>query len=282
VRGRIKITEQGESVTNRYGMADIAHRHLEQMIHAVLLTSGKRPAYPQARGGTWEAALNELSATAERSYRAFVHDSPAMLAYFHAATPINDIGRLNIGSRPARRRATEGINDLRAIPWVFAWTQSRAELPGWYGLGTALAVWAGEGEARWELLRTMYLDWPFFRNLIDNAQVSMRKADMCIAEVYAGLADCETCAAIYPILAEEFGRTEAAILRLTGQQELLDQASWLQRAIRLRNPYIDPMNYIQVALLRRLRAATGNEAEALHDVVLLSVNGIAAGLRSTG
>lgn len=282
VRGRIKITEQGESITNRYGVAELAHRHLEQVIHAVLLTSGRRPALPQARGGAWEAALHALSASAERAYRAFVHDSPAMLDYFHAATPINDIGRLNIGSRPARRRATAAISDLRAIPWVFAWTQSRAELPGWYALGSALAEWAREDEARWALLRTMYTEWPFFRAMIDNAQVSMGKADMPIAGVYGTLADCEACARVYLALAEEFERTAAAILRLTGQAELLDQAPWLQRAIRLRNPYIDPMNYIQVALLRRLRAAAGEDAQALNDVVLLSVNGIAAGLRSTG
>ena len=282
VRGRIKITEQGESITNRYGVAELAHRHLEQVIHAVLLTSGRRPTLPQARGGEWEAAMSALSATAEQAYRAFVHDSPAMLDYFHSATPINDIGRLNIGSRPARRRATNRINDLRAIPWVFAWTQSRAELPGWYALGTALLAWTGEDESRWALLRTMYREWPFFRAVIDNAQVSMGKADMRIAAVYAGLADCETCASVQPVLAEEFHRTAAAILRLTGQQELLDQAPWLQRAIRLRNPYIEPMNYIQVALLHRLRAAAGEEAEALREVVLLSVNGIAAGLRSTG
>jgi phosphoenolpyruvate carboxylase len=165
---------------------------------------------------------------------------------------------------------------------VFAWTQSRAELPGWYALGTALLAWTGEDELRWALLRTMYREWPFFRAVIDNAQVSMGKADMRIAAVYAGLADCETCARVQPVLAEEFHRTAAAILRLTGQQELLDQAPWLQRAIRLRNPYIEPMNYIQVALLHRLRAAAGEEAEALREVVLLSVNGIAAGLRSTG
>jgi len=282
VRGRIKITEQGESITNRYGVAELAHRHLEQVIHAVLLTSGRRPALPQAHGGAWEAAMHDLSARAEQTYRTLVHDSPAMLDYFHTATPINDIGRLNIGSRPARRRATRSITDLRAIPWVFAWTQSRTELPGWYALGTALLDWAAEDALRWALLRTMYGEWPFFRAVIDNAQVSMGKADMPIAEVYGGLADCETCAKIYPILAAEFERTTAAILRLTGQGQLLDQAPWLQRAIRLRNPYIDPLNYIQVALLRRLRAAAGADAEALHEVVLLSVNGIAAGLRSTG
>jgi phosphoenolpyruvate carboxylase len=282
VRGRIKLTEQGESVTNRYTFPDIAHRHLEQIVHAVLLTSGQRPSYPEARGGAWQTAMSALSATAERSYRGFIQETPALLRYFNTATPINDIGRLNIGSRPTRRRASDSIADLRAIPWVFAWAQSRTELPGWYALGAALTTWAGEDAARWGLLQTMYRDWPFFTAMIDNAQVSMRKADMSIAAVYATLSDCADCPEIYPALRAEFERTEAAILRLTGQSDLLDFAPWLQRAIRLRNPYIDPMNFIQVALLNRLRAATGNEAEALHDVVLLSVNGIAAGLRSTG
>jgi phosphoenolpyruvate carboxylase len=282
VRGRIKITEQGETVTNRYGFADIAHRHLEQLVHAVLLTGGKRPALPETRGGEWEKAMHALSASAERAYREFVHDSPETLSYFYAATPINDISRLNIGSRPARRRAGAGINDLRAIPWVFAWTQCRVELPGWFGMGTALASWAGDDDKRWALLRKMYQDWPFFHNLIENAQVAMRKADMQIARVHSSLADCQTCAIVFPVLAEEYDRTEAAVLRLAAQQALLDQSRWLQRAIRLRNPYIDPMNYVQVALLRRLRAAAGSEAEDLHEVVLLSVNGVAAGLRSTG
>ena len=282
VRGRIKLTEQGEIVTNRYGFSDIAHRHLEQVVHAVLLTSGKRPWHAQARGGEWQQALDVLSRSAEQAYRAFVHDSPAMMDYFNAATPINDISRLNIGSRPARRQATNNIDDLRAIPWVFAWTQCRAELPGWYAVGTALAAWAGEDEARWALLQTMYEEWPFFRNMIDNTQESMKKADMPIASVYGSLADCETCSKVFPLLEHEFDRTEAAILRLTGQCALLDQSPEMQRTIRLRNPYIDPMNFIQVALLRRLRAASDDEVEAMHDVVMLSVNGIAAGLRSTG
>lgn len=202
--------------------------------------------------------------------------------YFHAATPINAIGRLNIGSRPPRRSNSECIEDLRAIPWVFAWTQCRAELPGWYAMGSALMGWARSDEERWDRLRIMYQAWPFFRNVVDNAQYSLSKADMQITRAYASLADCATCDEVFPALVDEFRRTEAAILRLTGQEALLDHALPLQRTIRLRNPYIDPMNYIQVALLRRLRAATGQEAEALHDVVLLSVNGIAAGLRGTG
>jgi phosphoenolpyruvate carboxylase len=281
VRGRIKITEQGESATNRYGFVDIAHRHLEQVVHAVLLTSGQRPRHAEARGGLWEETLQALSSAAERAYRRFVRDSPAMLRYFNAATPINDIGRLNIGSRPARRRASDSIDDLRAIPWVFAWTQCRAELPGWYAVGSALTGWAGEDETRWGLLRTMYQQWLFFRNLIDNTQVSMGKADLTIAGVYAGLVDGQTRAAVLPALLEEFRRSEEALLRVTGQAALLDQASWLQRAIRLRNPYVDPMNYIQVMLLRRLRAG-GAEPDVLLDTLLLTVNGIAAGLQSTG
>lgn len=282
VHGRIRITEQGEAITNRYGFADIAQRHLEQMIHAVLLTSGNGPALPATRSAAWQTSLQEISDLAKRAYQAFVHDSPAMPGYFRSATPISDIGRLNIGSRPAWRHETLNINDLRAIPWVFAWTQCRAEVPGWYGVGAALSGWAGEDEKRWTLLRRMYEEWPFFRTLVDNAEAAVHKADMHIARVYAQLADCDTCAAVYPVMAEEFARTEAAILRLTGQLALLEKSPWLQRTVRLRNPYIDPLNYIQVALLRRMRASLAETTDALHDVVLLTVNGIAAGLRSTG
>ncbi len=282
VRGRIKLTEQGEAITNRYANNAIAHRHLEQLVNAVLLSSGKRPEEGPARGGEWEEAMRELSPRAEQAYRALVHDSPEILEYFHTATPIDEISELNIGSRPAKRKATEGIGDLRAIPWVFAWMQSRVTLPGWYGLGSAFMEWA-DGEEHWSLLSTMYQEWPFFRTMIDNSQMSMRKADMLIASVYADLADEPTRSAIFPRLRHEYDNTEQSILRLTGQSDLLDNEPWLQRAIRVRNPYIDPMNYIQVALLRRLRENPESaEAQALRDAVLLSVNGIAAGLRNTG
>ena len=156
-------------------------------------------------------------------------------------------------------------------------------LPAWYGLGSAIHAWAGSDDARWNDLASAYRDWPFFRTLVDNAQLSLRKADMLIAEVYAALAAPEDRAEVFPRIRAEFGRTEEAIRRLTGQNELLDHEPWLQRSIRVRNPYIDPMNYVQVALLKRLRAAPeGPEAEALREAVLLSVNGIAAGLRNTG
>ncbi|MCB0075888.1 MAG: phosphoenolpyruvate carboxylase [Anaerolineales bacterium] len=283
VRGRIRLTEQGEAITHRYANDAVAHRHLEQIVSAVLLTSGKRPAKVIREGDAWREAIVALSPRAEAAYRDLVHDNPALLRYFHQATPIDEIGLLNIGSRPAKRKQSEGIGDLRAIPWVFAWMQSRVTLPGWYGMGSAFEEWAGEDEARWAQLREMYEGWPFFRVVIDNAQMSMRKADLTIAAIYAALADEATRTAIWPRLQAEFARTERAILRITGQDALLDNEPWLQRSIRLRNPYIDPMNYIQVELLRRLRAdPEAAAADETRITVLLAVNGIAAGLRNTG
>jgi phosphoenolpyruvate carboxylase len=284
VRGRIRLTEQGETVTYRYANPELAHRHLEQITHAVLLTSGPQPAPDPVQQQSWEDALTELSRESGRAYRTLIHDSPALLDYFHQATPIAAISQLNIGSRPARRRETQGISDLRAIPWVFAWAQSRVALPGWYGLGAALASWAGDEAPRWALLAQMYAQWPFFHTVIDNAQMSLRKGDLHIAEVYATLADPPVRDAVYPELHREFERTELAILRLTRQKDLLENERWLQRSIQLRNPYIDPLNYIQVAMLCRLNGGCATDADTrdLEEVVLLTVNGIAAGLRNTG
>jgi len=283
VGGRLRLTEQGESVTNRYANPALARRHLEQLVHAVLVASGPRPTGSPSRGGAWQQALEGLSPLAEAGYRRLVHETPALVRYLHAATPLEEIGRLNIGSRPARRAGAQGLADLRAIPWVFAWTQSRVTLPGWYGLGSAVEAWAGAREERWALLRTMYREWAFFKTMVDNAQLALRGADMLIARVYATLAEAADREAVFPSLSEEYGRSESALCRITGQQDLLDEAPWLQRSIRVRNPYIDPMNYVQVALLRRLRAEPlGPEAEELRDAIRLAVNGIAAGLRNTG
>ncbi|HSB60136.1 MAG TPA: phosphoenolpyruvate carboxylase, partial [Vicinamibacteria bacterium] len=283
VGGRLRLTEQGEAITNRYASRDLAGRHLEQLLHAVLLASGKRPIKSPSRGGAWEEAMNALSPLAEKAYRDLVEERPELMPYFRAATPAEEIGRLNLGSRPAFRGAMPSFANLRAIPWVFAWTQSRVTVPGWYGFGSALLAWAREDAARWETLATMYREWPFFSTLVDNSQVSLRKADMLIADVYSGLADPRARAAVFPLLRGEHERTQDALCRLTGQRDLLEQQPWLQRSIRVRNPYIDPMNYAQVALLRRLRAKPeGPEAGALREAVLLSVNGIAAGLRNTG
>ncbi|HSD27242.1 MAG TPA: phosphoenolpyruvate carboxylase, partial [Vicinamibacteria bacterium] len=283
VGGRLRLTEQGESVTNRYSNPALARRHLEQLVHAVLVAGERGPAAAPSSGGSWERTLTKMAPLAERAYRDLVHETKALARYLRAATPLDEIERLNIGSRPARRGPASGIGDLRAIPWVFAWTQSRVTLPGWYGLGSALSAWAGEDEVRWALLGTMYREWAFFKTLVDNAQLALRTADRLIASVYATLAAPADRDAVFPRLAEEYRRTEAAICRLTGQRDLLEEAPWLQRSIRVRNPYIDPMNYVQVALLRRLRGNPGEaEAEEMRDAVRLSVNGIAAGLRSTG
>ena len=184
------------------------------------------------------------------------------------------------------------IDDLRAIPWVFAWTQSRVNLPSWFGVGTALDAWlsGAEGESaqsgssaeKLANLRQMYAEWPFFRTVIDNIQVGMGKADMDIASLYAALTDDETRHAIFDDIRSEFARTKSAILQITQEEELLD-GSWLKESIRLRNPYVDPLNYIQVELLKRLRNEPNAEiAEALRDGVLLSVNGIAAGVQNVG
>ncbi|MDW8319109.1 MAG: phosphoenolpyruvate carboxylase [Anaerolineae bacterium] len=283
IRGRLKMTEQGEVVSERYSNPRVAHRHLEQIIHAVLLTGGAPATYRPEQMQRWREIMNALSRIAETTYRQLVYGTPELVVYFQTATPIEEISELNIASRPARRQASQRIEDLRAIPWSFAWTQTRVNLPGWYGLGSALQGWAGEDEERWRELQTMYREWPFLRATVDNAQMALRKADMQIASLYTRLTSPEVAAAIFPRLREEYERSVAAVLRLTGHDDLLADEPWLQRAIRLRNPYIDPLNYAQVALLMRLRE-NGEPAEEdiLQRTVRMTINGIAAGLRNTG
>ncbi|MXX25414.1 MAG: phosphoenolpyruvate carboxylase [Caldilineaceae bacterium SB0668_bin_21] len=302
VQGRIKLTEQGEVISARYSNRAIAKRHLEQLVNAVLIAScGSHHDVLSDSSGSenflhsvsedWVRILEATSELSERKYRALV-EKPAFLSYFHEATPIEQLAQMNIGSRPAKRRQTSDISDLRAIPWVFAWTQSRVNLPGWYGLGTGLQA---ESAHRMGVLREMYHNWPFFRTVIDRAQLSMRRADMQIASLYASLAADATRTAIFGEIMEEFRRTERIILEITGQAALLDNEPWLQRSINLRNPYVDPLNYIQVALLSKQR--TGGEQQLndgqagrdgtkedprLRQAILLSINGIAAGLQATG
>ncbi len=208
IRGRIKLTEQGEVVSARYDNKAIGHRHLEQLVNAVLLSSGKRPAVAQE--AVWSGVVSEMSRFSEIKYRALVTD-PAFLRYFHQATPMDPIDQLNIGSRPAKRKATSGVSDLRAIPWVFSWTQSRVNLPGWYGLGSGIAQWiaAGDADARLAQLQEMYAEWPFFRTVIDRAQVSMRRADMAIARLYAELTDADIRRRSFGTIQDEYNRTEA-------------------------------------------------------------------------
>jgi phosphoenolpyruvate carboxylase len=280
VRGRIKITEQGEVISSRYSNSDLAHRHLEQLVSAVLLTSGKRPQYEQEQD--WASIMDDLSEYAYTKYRSLV-EKPAFLRYFHEATPIDHIALLNIGSRPARRKQTSDISDLRAIPWVFTWTQSRVNLPSWYGVGAALDAWAAGDDARLARLAELYQNWPFFHIVLDNVQVGLCRADMPIASLYAELTDAETRHAVFDDVQEEYSRTRRMVLKVTGYQELLDNETWLQRSIKLRNPYVDPLNYVQVSLLERLQQQPdAPNARKLQDAILLSVNGVAAGLQNTG
>ncbi len=287
VGSRIRLTEQGEVIADRYGLPGLAQRHLEQLVNAVLRAAFvpgelRRDLGPEP---AWEAAIEALAEDARIAYRALVYDDPTFLQYFRAATPVAEIGRLNLGSRPASRKKSDRIEDLRAIPWVFAWMQSRHTLPGWYGLGHALEafVTAGGPDAL-ALLQTMYAAWPFFRTMLDSAQMILGKADLHIAARYAELVpDRAVARAVFGRIEAEHARSITMIARVAGAAEILDYAPVLKRSIALRNPYVDPMSYLQVELLERLRAAPdGPDHAALEDAIMLSISGIAAGLKNTG
>jgi phosphoenolpyruvate carboxylase len=279
VGGRFRVTEQGEVLASRYAAPDLAHRHLEQVVSAVLLASAPRSA-PEIPA-PWRVAMESMAQRALAAYRALVHDTPGLVDYWRGATSIDEIARLRIGSRPpARRGRALAVADVRAIPWVFSWMQSRFNLPGWYGLGSALA--AGDlGD-----LGEMYRQWPFLHALFDNTEMSLLKADMEIAALYSNLVpDRELARRVFKTIRTEYDRTHQAILAITGHPALMAGDPVIQRSVQLRNPYVDPLNYLQVEMLRRLRALPdpdGTGAEALREVLLLTINGIAAGLRNTG
>ncbi len=282
VEGRIRITEQGEVIFDRFSHPVIAQRYLEQVVGAVLKVSA---APGPVRSAQWFPILDRLAALAHEAYLDLVHRTPGFLDYFHQATPIDVISELTIGSRPTWRGEAARFEDLRAIPWVFAWMQSRHTLPGWYGLGAALERFLQEAPERLPDLRRMYREWYFFQAVVDNAQMALCKADMAIASRYAGLVeDRQLAERVFGRIAAEHRRTEAQLLALTGQRALLDNEPVLQRAIRLRNPYVDPLNLIQVGLLRRFRQPGLSEAEheRLLKALRLSIVGIAAGLKNTG
>jgi phosphoenolpyruvate carboxylase len=278
VRGRFRMTEQGETIASRYSDPDLAHRHLEQIVSAVLLTSVDEPR--RAETPAWRDAMDAMAGAALAAYRGLV-EKPGFIEYWRAATPIDEIARLRLGSRPtARRGGAMTRQGVRAIPWVFSWMQSRFNLPGWFGLGAGLgAVDAGR-------LREMYAGWPFFRAVLDNAEMSLLKADMGIAALYSELVPDRALAdEVFGAIEGEYARTRDAILAVAGHRALMDGDPVIQRSVQLRNPYVDPLNYLQVAMLRRLRALPdpeGAEAEAWREVIVLTVNGIAAGLRNTG
>jgi phosphoenolpyruvate carboxylase len=293
LRGRLKVTEQGEVIAAHYGDPRIALRQLEQMTNAVLLAS--RPEHERrvaAVAERWRETMEELAEVSRQAYRELVWEDPQFEAFFGAATPIAEISALNIGSRPAaRQRVAAGatvppLASLRAIPWVFAWSQSRASLPGWYGLGTALAAYRRRHRRRGgEELSRMYREWPFFESVLDNAELILAISDMQVARAYADLAgDSEAPRRIWRTIEQEHRRSVAELLAVTGRRELLEGMPVLQRSIALRNPYVDPLSELQVRLLARLRSlpADAPERPELLAVVQLTVSGVAAGLQSTG
>jgi phosphoenolpyruvate carboxylase len=274
--GRLKLTEQGEVMVARYSDPVIAHRYLEQVLYS-MLRAGFVPPTTSAEA-RWGGVMDELAHRALRAYRALVFEDPALLRFFLRATPILEIARLKIGSRPPSRGAVDDLSRIRAIPWVFSWTQCRINLPGWYGLGSALEGYV-ERTGRLGTLREMYQTWPFFASVIDNAQISLATADMRIAARYAELAGPEG-EPVFARIRAEFERSVRAVLQITGQTRLLE-GTLLERLIALRNPYVDALHYAQVGLLQRLRAGDPEIAEN-PGAVLQTINGIAAGLQTTG
>lgn len=285
VDGRLRVTEQGEVIDDRYGNPAIARRHLEQVTHAVLLAGARGQKAERAPEPAWRETMDQLSEIAYRAYRHFIYETPALLEYWQQATPIREISQLRIGSRPARRRSDDPFGSLRAIPWGFSWMQSRHGLPGWYGLGDALEGYATD-ESRLRRLQTMYHEWPFFRGLIDNSQMALGKADMSIAGLYASLVeDMAVRQQVFGQILGAYQRTSQSVLQVTGQPAILAQAKTLKHSIDRRNPYVDPLNFVQVDLLRRLRSLpdpNAPEAQAILEVIFLTINGIAAGLKNTG
>ena len=281
VRGRLKLTEQGEVIAARYRDPALAHRHLEQVVHAVLMTA--RPHRAPRTSDRTDQVLDELSELAREAYQDLVHRMPELVDYLHEATPLDAIGELNIASRPPRRSRGRDIGELRAIPWVFAWTQCRIHLPAWYGLGSALHTWAGDDDARWEELAELTSASPLLQVTFDNVEMALAKSDLSIAADYARLARPEVRDGVFPRIEDEHARTVSGVLRVTGHDHLLAHDEDLAEVLRLRDPYLDPLHAVQVALLGRLRDQPGGaEAAPLREAVLVATNGIAAGLRNTG
>jgi len=280
INGRFRLTEQGETIAARYLNLELAHRHLEQIVHAVLVASS--PAKTKAEvPAEWRAAMDQMSEIAHKVYRGLVYENPRFIEFWQAATPLDEIKRLHIGSRPAARGQSSEVTKIRAIPWVFSWMQSRFNLPGWFGLGSALASIKDNG-----LLKDMYQGWALFKTMLNNAEMSLLKADMGIASLYVDLVpDKELASGMFRTIRAEYDLTREIVLAISGHVNLLDAEPITQTAIQLRNPYVDPLNYIQVEMLRRVRALPdpeSEEAQAIREVISVTINGIAAGLRNTG
>lgn len=278
-KGQIKITEQGEVMNWKYSDRVLAERNLELMI-AASLEALSRPGSADLDQES-EAALEKMSQDAFEFYREKIAENEAILTYFEEATPVKELEHVRIGSRPTRRGGGRGLGDLRAIPWVFGWMQSRHVVPAWFGVGFALERFSEKSSNNAELLEKLMAQFPLFTELIANVELGLAKADLSIARLYSGLvSDAVLRERVFGMLLEEFERTRAVVLRLTGQKMLLEKNPVLARSIRLRNPYVDPLSLIQVELLRRKRG--GEDNDNLNYALAATINGIAAGLRNTG
>ncbi|MDF1664015.1 MAG: phosphoenolpyruvate carboxylase, partial [Planctomycetota bacterium] len=277
VAGRMRVTEQGEIIHSKYGLRGIAVRTMELMSAAVFEQSAQS-SKAKAIDERWRTAMSTLAKESRAQFRSLVYEDPRFYTYFREATPIDVIERLTLGSRPSSRRKQNGIEDLRAIPWVFSWTQNRHILPGWYGVGTALE--SSEKSFGLDLLQTMANEWPLFKTMLGDLEMVLAKADMPIATHYSKL--CESVGEdVFAKILEEFQRTKSLVCRIQGSNELLSQEPVLQRAIRLRNPYVDPMSLVQIDLLKRWRASDRQD-EDLERALFTTVRGIARGLQNTG
>lgn len=279
VGGKLRATEQGEVVSAKYSVPGVARRNLEQTFHSIVGDRLRDRSPPQPLPAGWLAAVTEMSERAFQAYRQLVQD-PNLLEYFTAATPIGAAGRLNIASRPARRAVSDQLEGLRAIPWVFSWTQTRCAISEWYGAGTALETF-GQKPGGLPLLQRMQQEWPFWRTLIDNMELALCRSDMGIARHYADLAPPAVRESLFPRIESEYQRCMAMVLRIKQAPRLLEGAKVIQRAVQLRNPYVDALSYFQVRLIEKLRGTAGDDPDA-SERLLRTINGIAAGLRSFG
>ncbi|MEZ0365647.1 phosphoenolpyruvate carboxylase [Mycobacterium sp. pUA109] len=281
VNGSLRLTEQGEVIAAKYAEPAMAHRNLEALLAATLestlldvegLGPDAEPAY---------AVLDDLAARAQRAYADLVHETPGFVDYFLASTPVSEIGALNIGSRPTSRKATNSIADLRAIPWVLSWSQCRVMLPGWYGTGTAVHEWLDADAGRLDVLQDLYRRWPFFTSVLSNMAQVLAKSDLGLAARYAELVpDAALRRRVFDKIVAEHGRTIAAHKLITGQDNLLADNPSLARSVFNRFPYLEPLNHLQVELLRRYRG--GDDDELVQRGILLTMNGLASALRNSG
>lgn len=281
VNGSLRITEQGEVIAAKYAEPRIAHRNLETLLAATLESTLLDVEGLGDEAGPAYQVLDELAALAQRAYAELVHETPGFVEYFKSSTPVSEIGALNIGSRPSSRKPTTSIADLRAIPWVLAWSQSRVMLPGWYGTGTAFQQWIADNETRLAVLQDLYRRWPFFRTVLSNMAQVLAKSDMGLAARYSELVeDKELRARVFDKILTEHTRTIEMYKLITGQDDLLADNPALARSVFNRFPYLEPLNHLQVELLRRYRG--GDTDERVQRGILLTMSGLATALRNSG